>query len=106
MARALLMPDAHSSTLKPCGTLILLMGISPGALGAGGCGTGANCESFMASGCPCFHARGLADRRSAVVPSAVSRANRNAPHGSRRRHGDADRAEIQRGAGERHGAWQ
>src|SRR5712692_8951946 len=58
MARALLIPDAHSSTLKPCGTLILLIGISPGAFGAGGCAIGDSGESAMVAGCPCFQVGG------------------------------------------------
>src|SRR5438445_150408 len=42
MTRALLIPWAQSETLKPAGTLSLSTGISPGALGAGGCATGAS----------------------------------------------------------------
>src|SRR5688572_11351328 len=58
IARALLIPLAHSSTLKPCGTLILLIGISPGALGAGGWATGASGEFAISGGWPCFHEGG------------------------------------------------
>src|SRR5215831_2272657 len=58
MARALLMPAAQSSTLKPGGTLILSTGMSAAALGAGGCGMGARVESAMFDGCPCFHVGG------------------------------------------------
>src|SRR5262245_22445284 len=58
ITRALLMPDAHSSILKPGGSLILLSGISPGALGAGGCATGASGESAMLAGWPCFQGGG------------------------------------------------
>jgi hypothetical protein len=50
IARALLMPEAHNSTLKPAGTLILLTGISLGALGAGGWAIGASMESAMFDG--------------------------------------------------------
>src|SRR5712664_3621577 len=49
------MPCAHSSTLKPDGTLILSTGISPGAFGAGGCAIGDSDELSMSFGCPCFH---------------------------------------------------
>src|SRR5262245_63035235 len=41
IARALLMPCAHSSAWKPGGSLILAIGISPGALGDGGWAIGA-----------------------------------------------------------------
>ncbi len=55
MTRALLMPLAHSSTLKPDGTLILSTGISPGAFGAGGWAMGDSVELSISLGCPCFH---------------------------------------------------
>src|SRR6266851_2042351 len=58
MARALLIPLAHTETLKPGGTLILSMGISPGAFGAGGWGMGASIESAMLAGWPCFQVGG------------------------------------------------
>src|SRR2546428_6695702 len=54
MTRALLMPLAHSSTLKPDGTLILSTGISPGAFGAGGWAMGDSVELSISLGCPCF----------------------------------------------------
>src|SRR5262245_59863863 len=60
MARALLMPAAHSSTLKPGGTLILSTGMSAAAMGAGGWGMGAREESAMLAGCPCFQGGGAA----------------------------------------------
>src|SRR3989442_3587361 len=55
MTRALLMPLAHSSTLKPDGTLILSTGISPGAFGAGGWAVGDSVELSLSLGWPCFH---------------------------------------------------
>src|SRR5215470_8539452 len=58
MTRALLMPLAQSSTLKPCGTLILPMGISLAAFGAGGWAIGDSVELSMSFGCPCFHGGG------------------------------------------------
>ena len=60
MARALLIPEAQSSALKPGGTLILSTGISPAALGAGGWGMGASVESAMLGGWPCFQDGGAA----------------------------------------------
>src|SRR3989441_12054256 len=54
MTRALLIPLAHSSTLKPAGTLILSTGISPGAFGAGGWGVGGSVELSISLGWPCF----------------------------------------------------
>src|SRR5262245_49015075 len=60
MTRALLMPDAHSETLKPGGTLILSMGISLAALGAGGWAIGASVESARLAGWPCFQGGGAA----------------------------------------------
>src|SRR2546425_11102704 len=58
MVRALLSPCAHSSTLKPDGTLILSTGISPGAFGAGGWAMGDSVEFSISLGCPCFHVGG------------------------------------------------
>src|SRR5262249_31624973 len=58
ISRALLIPCAHSDTLKPAGTLILSTGISPDALGAGGCAMGASVESAMFAGWPCFQGGG------------------------------------------------
>src|SRR2546428_9107137 len=55
MTRALLIPLAHSSTLKPAGTLILSTGISPGAFGAGGWAMGDSVELSISLGWPCFH---------------------------------------------------
>src|SRR5215468_4964350 len=60
MARALLIPEAQSSALKPGGTLILSTGMSAAALGAGGWGMGARVESAMLAGCPCFQVGGAA----------------------------------------------
>src|SRR4029450_2918994 len=54
MTRAVLVPLAHSSALKPGGSLILSTGISPGALGAGGWAIGASVESARFEGWPCF----------------------------------------------------
>src|SRR5262249_32093083 len=58
ISRALLIPCAHSDTLKPAGTLILSTGMSPGAFGAGGCAMGASVESAMLAGWPCFQGGG------------------------------------------------
>src|SRR5512144_2376095 len=55
IARALLIPLAHSSTLNPCGPLILPTGISAAGFGAGGCATGDSGELAIAGGWPCFH---------------------------------------------------
>src|SRR5205814_5165536 len=52
------MPDAHSSTLKPGGTVILSTGMSAAAFGAGGCAMGARVESAIVDGWPCFHVGG------------------------------------------------
>src|SRR2546423_288485 len=62
MARALLMPDAHSSILKPGGTLSLLTGISAAGSGAGGWAIGASGEPARSAGWPCFHDGGAAGR--------------------------------------------
>src|SRR5260370_17890751 len=58
MTRALLMPLAHSETLKPRGTLILSTGISLAAAGAGGWAIGARVELARSAGWPCFHGGG------------------------------------------------
>src|SRR5215468_4932483 len=58
MARALLIPWAHSSALKPGGTLSFWIGISPGAAGAGGWAIGASVESAIDDGWPCFQGGG------------------------------------------------
>ena len=58
MTRALLIPWAQSETLNPAGTLSLSTRISPGALGAGGCATGASGESAIVAGWPCFQVGG------------------------------------------------
>ncbi len=58
MARALLMPLAHSETLKPRGTLILSTGISLAAAGPGGWAIGARVELARSAGWPCFHGGG------------------------------------------------
>src|SRR3989454_12361670 len=58
ITRALLIPCAQREALKPGGTLILSTGISPGALGAGGCAMGARVESAILDGCPCFQVGG------------------------------------------------
>ncbi len=58
MARALLMPWAHSETLKPRGTLILSTGISLAAAGPGGWAIGARVELARSAGWPCFHGGG------------------------------------------------
>src|SRR2546426_12400255 len=58
ITRALLIPCAQRETLKPGGTLILSTGISPGALGAGGCAMGARVESAILDGWPCFQVGG------------------------------------------------
>src|SRR5882672_277416 len=58
MARALLIPLAHTETLKPGGTLILSTWSSPSAAGAGGWGMGASIESAMLAGWPCFQGGG------------------------------------------------
>src|SRR5690349_7691782 len=86
MARALLMPLAHSSTLNPCGTLMELIGISPGALGAGGWATGDSVELSSSLGCPCFHVGGAAGCAAAspvantkAVTTRGASANRNVP---------------------------
>src|SRR5207247_11394434 len=69
MARALLIPYAHRETVKPGGTLIFSKGISPGALGAGGCAMGARGESFIAGGIPCFHGGSCALAETARAPT-------------------------------------
>jgi len=73
MARALLRPAAHSSTLNPGGTLILSTGISDAAMGAGGWGMGARVESAILEGCPCFQGGG------AAACCAHAKAERRAP---------------------------
>src|SRR5258706_16044830 len=60
IARALLRPDAHSSTLKPAGTLILLTGIFSAASGAGGWGIGARGEFAISDDRPCCQVGGAA----------------------------------------------
>src|SRR3989475_10887466 len=75
MTRALLMPLAHSSTLKPDGTLILSTGISPGAFGAGGWAMGGSGELSISLGWPCFHdggARWAASRPVARTKAATT----------------------------------
>src|SRR5690242_7940309 len=74
MTRALLMPLAQSSTLKPCGTLILPIGISLAAFGAGGWAIGDSVELSMSFGCPCFHVGGAVDCWAATKPDARRRA--------------------------------
>src|SRR5260370_6320640 len=58
MTRALLMPLAHSETLKPRGTLILSTGISLAAVGAGGWAIGGRVEVARPAGLPRFHRGG------------------------------------------------
>src|SRR5690349_5593094 len=70
------MPLAHSSTLKPGGTLILLTGISAAGLGAGGCACGESGELIIDSGRPCCQGGGACARTSGGTtrPSAMTAA--------------------------------
>src|SRR5438132_14290114 len=75
MARALLIPCAQRETLNPGGTLIFSIGISPGALGAGGWAMGASGESASSRGWPCFQVGGacwarVSEASASTTPSA------------------------------------
>src|SRR5260370_16941276 len=85
MARALLIPAAHSSTLNPGGTLILLTGICSAGSGAGGWGTGDSGEFASSAGCPFFHVGGGAGcwaqaATTNPLPKAKTATNPNPVH--------------------------
>src|SRR3989442_6232349 len=86
MTRALLMPLAHSSTLKPDGTLILSTGISPGAFGAGGWAMGGSGELSISLGWPRFPDRGAcgaANRAVARTNATTTASGRAYPYAPR-----------------------
>ena len=82
MERALGIPLAHNSTLKPAGTLSLSVGISlaGNAVMPGGCGTKfkATCSGVL----PCAHVGGIAEAGGAAGACAKDALERTKPNAS------------------------
>src|SRR5262245_57364099 len=94
IARALLMPWAHSSAWKPGGSLILAMGISPGAFGDGGWAIGARVESAIEAGWPCFQGGGACPDEGGAATSPTPSSPASNEGARRNRNGERIRRMV------------